>query len=273
MMAFHDHIALKKVDTGKYHVTIHDKYWIVAGPNGGYLAALLANAGDLHINSPNRQLRSLTTHFLSTPKLGEATLTVTTERSGRLVNFLRLELCQNDKTILLGTGVWGLSGDSPSSPNLAMPNVPPPLKCPPINKLTEQPTRLHEQWDIRSAHATEITQASIDELGPDPDLSWWIRPAVQTITSAPLIVAISDALPPPIFVATTLLRFVPTVDLTVHIRADLNTINWPADEWVLARFVTRHVSHGFLEEDGEMWLSDGTLLGMSRQLSVAKYNR
>ena len=259
-----------KIETGKYRVTIHNKYWIVAGPNGGYLAALLANAGDLHINSPDRQLRSLTTHFLSPPQLGEAILTVSTERSGRLVDFLRLELHQNNKTILLGTGVWGLSGSSPSSPQLKIPDVPPPEKCPLINRLTEQPTLLHEQWEIRSALTTEVTQASIDQLGPDPDLFWWIRPTEHTITSAPLIVAISDALPPPIFVASTLIRYVPTIDLTVHIRADLNTTSWSGAEWVLARFVTKHVSHGFLEEDGQMWLRDGTLLGMSRQLSVAK---
>jgi len=269
-MAFHDHIALTKIELGKYRVTIHDKYWIVAGPNGGYLAALLANAGDLHINSPDRQLRTLTTHFLSPPQLGEATLTVSIERSGRRVDFLRLELCQDGKTILLGTGVWGLSGDDSSSLQLIMPDVPPPEECTPINRLTEQPTRLHEQWEIRSTHSTEVTHASIDELGSDPDLFWWIRPTEHTITNAPLIVAISDALPPPIFVASSLIRFVPTIDLTVHVRADLNTTRWTADEWVFTRFVTRHVAHGFLEEDGYMWLKDGTLLGMSRQLSVAK---
>ena len=109
-MSFQDHIALEEVGTGEYNLTIHDKYWIVAGPNGGYLAALFANAGNLHLNSPERQLRSLTTHFLSPPKLGEARITVKTERSGRLVDFLRLELVQNDRTLLLATGVWGSAG-------------------------------------------------------------------------------------------------------------------------------------------------------------------
>ncbi|MBG01944.1 MAG: hypothetical protein CL470_06710 [Acidimicrobiaceae bacterium] len=268
-MAFNDDIALKKLDTGKYHLNIHDKYWIVAGPNGGYLAALLANAGDLHVNSPDRQLRSLTTHFLAPPKVGEATITVSTERSGRLVDFLRLELRQNSKTILLGTGVWGLSGDSPDTPRLTMPDVPGPLECSPINRLTEQSTRLHEQWEIRSAHSNG-TAKSIEELGPEPDLLWWIRPVQLTTPNAPLVVAISDALPPPIFVTSAGFRFVPTIDLTVHLRADLKTMEWRTDSWVLARFVTRHIANGFLEEDGQMWLSDGTLIGMSRQLSIAK---
>ena len=269
-MSFQDHIALEQVKSGEYSVTIHDKYWIVAGPNGGYLAALFANAGDLHLNSPERQLRSLTTHFLSPPKLGDAKIMVTTERSGRLVDFLRFELVQGDKTLLLATGVWGVKGASPSSPQLRMPDVPPPDKCIPIDRIIEHPIRLREQWETRSAMTPELTQDTIGQQRQEADLSWWIRPAEPTATGAPLIVAISDALPPPVFSITPQIRFVPTIDLTVHIRAELSTIDWPAAEWVLVRFVTRHVSNGYLEEDGQIWLQDGTLLGMSRQLSVAK---
>jgi acyl-CoA thioesterase len=57
---------------------------------------------------------------------------------------------------------------------------------------------------------------------------------------------------------------VPTVDLTVHIRAALPL---PGD-FVLAVFRTREVSGGFLEEDGEIWSRDGRLLAHSRQLGV-----
>ena len=269
-MSFQDYIALEQIDTGEYTVTIHDKYWIVAGPNGGYLAALFANAGNLHINSPGRQLRSLTTHFLSPPKLGDARITVTTERSGRLVDFLRFKLVQNNKTLLLATGVWGSAGESPTTPQLKIPDVPSPDECTPIDRIIEHPIRLREQWETRSAMGAELTQETIGQKKREPDLSWWIRPIEHTMTGAPLIVAISDALPPPIFTTSPQIQFVPTIDLTVYIRADLSTVDWPANEWVLVRFVTRHVSHGYLEEDGQIWLRDGTLLGMSRQLSVAK---
>ena len=269
-MSFQDHIALEQVGTGEYSLTIHDKYWIVAGPNGGYLAALFANAGNLHLNSPERQLRSLTTHFLSPPKLGEARITVKTERSGRLVDFLRLELVQNDRTLLLATGVWGSAGESPPEPQLKMPKVPSPDKCTPIDKIIEHPIRLREQWETRSAMGEKLTQQAIGQQRQEAELSWWIRPVEPTLTGTPLIVAISDALPPPIFAMAPQIQFVPTVDLTVHIRAEINTLDWPAAEWVLVRFATRHISHGYLEEDGQIWLRDGTLLGMSRQLSVAK---
>lgn len=268
-MAFHNDITLKKINDGRYRATIHENYWVIAGPNGGYLAALLANAGDLHINEPERQLRSFTTYFLSPPKSGEATITVKTEKKGRSVDFLSLELRQDGNVLLLATGAWGLSGDDLTTPKLTKPEVPHPSKCPPIQRFHPHHTRLHEQWEIRSLNIEE-SNASFEQLGPEPDLSWWIRPARHTPLSSPLIVALSDALPPPIFASSNKLNHVPTVDLTVHLRADLHSTDWSHESWVLAQFVTRHASNGFLEEDGLLWLNDGTLLGMSRQLSVAK---
>jgi acyl-CoA thioesterase len=58
---------------------------------------------------------------------------------------------------------------------------------------------------------------------------------------------------------------VPTVDLTVHFRAPLPR---PADDWYLCRFRTTTLVDGFLEEDGELWAPDGTLVAQSRQLAL-----
>jgi acyl-CoA thioesterase len=57
---------------------------------------------------------------------------------------------------------------------------------------------------------------------------------------------------------------VPTVDLTIHFRDEPA----PVHDWCLARFVSRHASHGFVEEDGEIWSRDGRLLAQSRQLAL-----
>jgi acyl-CoA thioesterase len=84
-----------------------------------------------------------------------------------------------------------------------------------------------------------------------------------------MIVAITDALPPPIFVTEVGPMAIPTIDLTIHIRAELPTVKWEPGDWVLARFSTRYASGGFLEEDGELWTSDGTLLAHSRQLALS----
>ena len=39
-------------------------------------------------------------------------------------------------------------------------------------------------------------------------------------------------------------------------------------DWCLARFTSSNGSYGFIEESGEIWSRDGTLLAQSRQLAI-----
>lgn len=57
---------------------------------------------------------------------------------------------------------------------------------------------------------------------------------------------------------------VPTVDLTIHFRQAPSG----RPDWSLVRFRTLVATAGYLEEDGEVWSSDGRLLAQSRQLAV-----
>ena len=71
-----------------------------------------------------------------------------------------------------------------------------------------------------------------------------------------------DAFPPTIFNTTIPVAWVPTVELTAHVRAR------PAPGWLRCSFRTRFVTGGFLEEDGEVWDAGGTLVAQSRQLAL-----
>ena len=82
--------------------------------------------------------------------------------------------------------------------------------------------------------------------------------------------AAADALLPPIMVHFDQIQMAPTIDLTVHIRAEIKSVNWTPDSWMLVRFVTNHASGGFIEEDGLVWNEEGILLCMSRQLALAR---
>ena len=53
--------------------------------------------------------------------------------------------------------------------------------------------------------------------------------------------------------------WVPTIDLHVHVRAI------PVPGPVLARVQSRALTEGILEEDGEYWDSNGSLVALSRQ--------
>jgi len=262
-MSFDDDTILRAKGEGRFDCDISENHFVVAGPNGGYLAALLTRAGNDHLSDPSRQLRSLTVHYLRPPKVEPATIEVTTEKHGRSVSYLRMKMIQNGKLALLATGVWATERDGFTFDAWSCPDAKSPEACSSMASVFGGLSLpIHKQWDIRSA-----TEASFGSGGV-PDLTWWIRPPIHRTLDAAMIVAITDALPPPIFVTEVGPMGIPTIDLTVHIRTDLVKVTWEPGAWVLARFATRHASCGFLEEDGELWTADGLLLAHSRQLAL-----
>ena len=265
-MAFHEDIILREVSSGVFGTEIIEDYWIIVGPNGGDLGALLTNAGEMHLGLETHQLRSMTIHYLTPPKLGPVDISVTTIRSGRSVTFLRFEMIQNSEIVLVATGLWASSNNGIESPQIVMPEVPDPEDCPVPIRLTDSPTRLHEKWEIRSVNQAfgVLTENNASHM------RWWIRPKETSPISSALLVAAADALPPPIFFHSDTVKMAPTVDLTIHVRAEINSVKWGPAAWLLAEFVTNHASGGFIEEDGLIWNNDGTLLCMSRQLALAR---
>ena len=79
------------------------------------------------------------------------------------------------------------------------------------------------------------------------------------VWSLPLL---CDALPPPLL-NVAFFKWIPTLELTVHVRAR------PAPGWLRTRFVSRFIFDGLLEADGEVWDSEGKLVAQSRQLMTA----
>lgn len=72
----------------------------------------------------------------------------------------------------------------------------------------------------------------------------------------------ADVFPPTAFNARLPVTWVPTVELTTHIRRR------PEPGWLRCRFISRHIAGGFMEEDGEVWDRSGRLVAQSRQLAL-----
>ena len=77
-------------------------------------------------------------------------------------------------------------------------------------------------------------------------------------------VLFADTFPPAVFGLLGVVGWVPTVELTVHVRRR------PAPGWLLGQFRTRDLNDGRLIEDGALWDSTGNLVVQSRQLALVR---
>src|SRR5262249_17055530 len=227
-----------------------------------------AMAGELRPSSDSRWQPSpltVTAHYLRPVEHGPAELNADVIRDGRRFQTIAGSLTQQGKERLRALRPLGFVPDGvpPSVDATSPPEMPPPDECPRLQDLDPpegmaKPPEIFSRFDLR--------------LGPGPgwptgrrtgatEITGWIRFADGRPPDALSLLLFADAFPPAILdvVAST---WVPTLELTVHVRAH------PVPGWLRARFSTRVVRDGLLEEDGELWDADGQLVAMSRQLAL-----
>ncbi len=255
--------AVEALGPGRYQARLDPAWWIVRGPNGGYLAAVLVRALEAAVADPSRGLRSLTVHFLRPPSVGPAEIHTTVERVGRSLTSVTARMIQAGRPQALAIAAFSKPRQAGELHHATMPEVLPPEELEPRKAKSAVP--IHALYDERPA----IGSGPWSEVRGREALSGgWIRLVEPRPLDDALMAAYADAWAPAVFATRDLETSmgVPTVDLTVHVRASLPPAN--ADDFVLAIFRTREAREGFLEEDGEIWSRDGVLLAQSRQLAV-----
>lgn len=251
-----------------YETRIDPGWWIIAGPNGGYLASMLLRSMVEAVGDPARAPRTQTSHFIARAQVGPARIVTRIERSGRSLSNVTARLEQDGKLIALSLGALGAArdGEAPRFQDLRMPEVPPPQRVPLRDTEDGPKFEFRSRYELRPV----FTQAS-PALDSAAVTGGWIRLAAPRPPDALLVSALSDAWPPAVFAKMPPRpesRGVPTVELTVHFRAPQVVAGLLPDAYALARFATRTSRDGFLEEDGEIWSEDGVLLAQSRQLAL-----
>lgn len=241
---------------------VHPSWNIGANPNGGYLLALAAQAVRQRAAQHPDPL-SISVHYLR-PGLAGQPCRIRTRmlRSGRTLSTLGATLEQDGSARLELLAAMGNLGEPAGAAELTlpMPEIPPPEACRArsgVDQGVELP--ILQRLDVRlhpdEAQPGEAGRASI---------SGWIRfvDGREPDTIACLLMA--DAFPPAVFGLLGLVGWVPTIELTVHVRRR------PAPGWVLGRFRCRDSSGGRLIEDGALWDSTGQLVARSRQLALLR---
>jgi acyl-CoA thioesterase len=256
--------AVTRVDDHLFSSVLLDRWNIVSGPNGGYLAAIIARAMTDSVADPARGLRSLTVHFLARPDFDEVGIDVQILRRGRSLSSLRATMRQGDRMICSSLAAFSVPWTTTDQWRLPLSTHADTTRVdPPRDESARDAPPVAQNW---TGHP--IVDAPFFSGEGTPRVAQWIRAATPRPLDAIELVAISDAIPPAGFPKMTTPTAMPTVDLTVHIRASLPLAVEPDDDRVYAECTTGHVADGFAEEDCHMWAADGTLLAQSRQLAI-----
>ena len=251
--------AVRPVEPGVYEGSLNRDWWIQRGPNGGFLAAQLMRAFTDAADDPGRQPRSLTIHYTAPPAEGQVRIATTVERAGRSLTTLTARMTQGDKLIALAAAAF--SSDREGAVHFddtSAPESPAPEDVPTFEPIEGMPP-FSRQWETKP-----VLGGFPFSGGERAVTGGWIRPHGEQPIDGALVAQLTDAWIPAVFTRLTEPNAVPTIDLTVHFRARLPL---PSD-WVFSRFESRLARDGFVEEDGELWGRDGTLIAQSRQLAL-----
>ncbi len=244
-----------------------DSWNIGDKPNGGYIMAAVARtmcAHTVEAGSPHHDPITVTTHYLRPGEPGPADVRTETLRIGRTFANASAGLFQGD-TSSLRTQTIATFGTlpEPTAPQYleyTPPDIPPPELCNPRNdQLFANLSKINESTEVRLHPNTGWMNG---KPSGTPQTVGWLRLRDGRDPDPWALLFFADALPPTVFEILPDRAWVPTIEMTVHIRAK------PAPGWILARMTSRYVADGRFEEDGELWDSTGRLVAQSRQLAM-----
>lgn len=246
-----------------WRADVSDRWDIGVNPNGGYALAIVVRAMADALDAPDPL--TVTAHFLRPPDHGPADIEVDVVRAGRRFGTASGALVQGGRPRVQALATFGDLGSTrgPTLVDALPPDLPPVDECVPLlsgrpaEGVGAAPAIMH-RFDTRLPAALGWTRG---ERGGEPSLAGWTRFADGRPPDLLSLVLFADGFPPPILDVVTA-SWVPTLELTVHLRGH------PRAGWLRAMFRSRVLRNGLLEEDGELWDEDGELVAMSRQLAM-----
>jgi acyl-CoA thioesterase len=259
--AFDDDTAVQRTGDGRFTANIDRKWWVLRGPNGGYVAAILQRAMTAAVGDAGRPARSLTVHFLRPPEAGPIDVHVDIERQGRSLTSTSARLVQEGRTIATAVGAYSAGRDAVEYSEIEMPGVPAPEEVP-ARSIEGAPAHA-QMFDWRPAIG-----AVPFEAGESAITGGWFRLREPQVADPIVLASYADGWFPALFFRTREPVGVPTVDFTVHYRCELPLPDAKPEDYYLVVFRAPLSHDGFVVEDGEIWSQGGRLVAQARQLAV-----
>jgi acyl-CoA thioesterase len=281
---FEQATAVTAVGEGRFRAQVDPGWSTPIAANGGYLAAILVRAIEAQgATGTDRQLRSLTCHYLRPVSGGPLDVSVEVVRVGRRISTVEVTAVQEGKdTIraLAALAVLDLPAAGQWEPEPPAVGPPPARDAPLIAPddyrrdgaagwLGPTPTMPPMFRRVRVAPRIGGVPFSNRALptGEAPETGGWIALPEPRPIDAAFIALCTDVWWPPAFQPLSRPAIAPTIDLTIHVRADIPPQGL-SDEPVLGWYRSTAAHGGLMEEDAALFLPDGTLLAHARQLAI-----
>lgn len=247
--------AVKRQASGQYQAEVTAAWNIMTVPNGGYLLSIVARALRDHLAHPDPF--SVTGHFMLPVTPGMVSIEISTLKQGKAVSFAEAKLLQAGQEKIRVTAAFGefSTRQGISHQAIAAPELPPFDDC------VRGKIPLDFFRRVRLALTPESGAWLQGEHDDKCELVGWTSFIDGREADALSLLLFADGFPPPVFRKLGPKGWVPTVEMTVQVRAE------PAPGPLRCRFQSRYIHDGYAEEDGEIWDSNGTLVALSRQLA------
>ncbi|MFF3616274.1 thioesterase family protein [Streptomyces sp. NPDC002580] len=256
-------------ETGVYDVELSAGWTIITAVNGGYLLAVLGRA--LADALPHPDPFTVSAHYLTASQPGPAVVRTDVVRTGRTLSTGQASLFQYDDQgrEIERIRVLASYGDLDTLPDDIRTTARPPA-FPPMDQCfgpQDAPAPIPGSSAITDRLFLKLDPSTLGwalgaPSGKGEMRSWFGLADGRDADPLSLLLTV-DALPPTAF-EIGLSGWVPTVELTVHVRCR------PAPGPLRVSITTRNLAGGFLEEDAEVWDSADRLVAQSRQLARAR---
>jgi acyl-CoA thioesterase len=251
--------AVERVSETLFRGELCEGWRIGAVPNGGYVLAVAGRA--LRAALPHNDPLTVSAFYPAPTVLGPIECQVERLGGGRSTSFAEVRMVQEGqlrvKVTAAYTNLDRLDGETWSV--VDRPQYPPWEECEPSG---DKGVEFRQRAELRLVSGQEVfSERKTNDSG---EFCGWVRHRDGSDPDVISLLMFADSFPPPIFTVFGPLGWVPTVELTVQVRAH------PAPGPLQVRLKTRHLTRGVLEEDGEYWDSAGQLVAISRQTAKVR---
>jgi acyl-CoA thioesterase len=253
-------VAVQPMGDGRWQAEVEPRWNIGSAPNGGYLLSIAL--APLRQTLPHPDPIAVSAHFAGRISPGPVEVGAEAIRIGARHSTGTAWLQQEGERRVTVTATFGdLSTlDGPTILMGERPEIPGPDACvPAVGPVAPE---FLQQFDMRLT--PESAGFAVGLRSGRGLMEGWVRFKDGREPDSFSLPLFADSFPPTMFHLMEEIRWVPTIELTVHGRGR------PVPGWLQCRFQTRYVLGGYLEEDGEIWDQDGSLVALSRQLAKVR---